>query len=271
MKKLWLFALLGAFIIAVGMFVVAKPEFVSAENPAGNTFKIPSHAVQISEGVFSLGTARDADGRIVEGLMFIHNKKENAKPGSGRGSGSGSSTCYAYLASGAKWKTVESYLVDPSNTAGLNEQFIIDNLASDIAKWESASGANILGNKVTGTVDRANIGNLNDQNEVIFANIDGSETIAVTTIWGIFSGPTRNRVLVEWDQVYDSGFSWSSSGESGKMDFENIATHELGHAVGMGHPTGTCTEETMYAYADYGETKKRSLNAGDIAGISKLY
>ncbi|MEK6868829.1 MAG: matrixin family metalloprotease, partial [Nanoarchaeota archaeon] len=63
----------------------------------------------------------------------------------------------------------------------------------------------------------------------------------------------------------------NSTGEAGKMDFENIATHELGHSVGMGHPDSTCTEETMYAYADYGETKKRDLNTGDTAGINSLY
>ena len=88
----------------------------------------------------------------------------------------------------------------------------------------------------------------------------------------MFLGPPKNRVLVEWDQVYDQvDYDWSSSGEAGKMDFENIATHELGHSVGMGHPSSECIEETMYAYAGYGETKKRDLNAGDIAGINGLY
>jgi predicted Zn-dependent protease len=55
------------------------------------------------------------------------------------------------------------------------------------------------------------------------------------------------------------------------MDFLNVATHELGHAMGLGHPRDTCTEETMFAYATYAEMKKRDLNAGDIAGIRKLY
>lgn len=55
------------------------------------------------------------------------------------------------------------------------------------------------------------------------------------------------------------------------MDFENIAAHEMGHSVGMGHPSGECTEETMYSTAALGETKKRDLNDGDIAGVSGLY
>ena len=55
------------------------------------------------------------------------------------------------------------------------------------------------------------------------------------------------------------------------MDVLNIAVHEVGHAGGMGHPDGTCVDETMYAYASNGETRKRTLNAGDIAGIKALY
>jgi len=77
---------------------------------------------------------------------------------------------------------------------------------------------------------------------------------------------------VEWNQVYDEGsFDWSLTGEPGKMDLENIAQHEMGHSLGMNHPSSDCTEETMFASASNGETKKRDLFNGDITGISKLY
>ena len=55
------------------------------------------------------------------------------------------------------------------------------------------------------------------------------------------------------------------------MDYQNIATHEFGHALGLRHPDSTCTEETMYAFASEGETKKQTLEAGDVTGINKLY
>ena len=71
--------------------------------------------------------------------------------------------------------------------------------------------------------------------------------------------------------INDQDFSWSLTGAPGAIDVWNIVAHEGGHAIGMGHPSGSCTEETMYAYASEGETKKRSLNAGDIAGIRELY
>ena len=73
-------------------------------------------------------------------------------------------------------------------------------------------------------------------------------------------------------------FSWSDSGEAGKMDIQNIATHEIGHFIGLDHVdaasyTGpeTYTEATMYAYATAGETKQRTLDPDDEDGIAYLY
>ena len=74
--------------------------------------------------------------------------------------------------------------------------------------------------------------------------------------------------------LFDDGdytFGDVDSGDSNVMDFRNIVTHECGHAAGMGHPSDDCTEEAMYRFADIDEIKKIDLNAGDIAGIKKLY
>jgi len=108
---------------------------------------------------------------------------------------------------------------------------------------------------------------------VMFAAIDDPGVIAVTITWGVFSGPPSGRELVEWDQVYDDvDFAWGDADtNTSAMDLLNIAVHEIGHAAGLAHPDLTCTDETMYAYAAEGETKKRDLNAGDIAGIRDIY
>ncbi len=67
-------------------------------------------------------------------------------------------------------------------------------------------------------------------------------------------------------------FDWSLNGEAGKMDFENIDTHELGHSVGLYDLfTEACSEDTMYGFAATGETKKSTLEGGDITGIINLY
>jgi len=194
--------------------------------------------------------------------------------------------CFEFLAKGAKWRTVEPWLVNPSNGAGLDESFVFSNTTDDILQWEDGTDGSIdgspgafitaediLGDGTSTTATLvADTSSPDGQNEFFFADIEQEGAIAVAIVWGVFRGPPSGRELVEVDIVYDDvDFDWSSTGEAGKMDFWNIAQHELGHGVGMGHPGDTCTEETMYRFAGAGETNKRDLNAGDISGVNELY
>ncbi|MBT4869994.1 MAG: matrixin family metalloprotease [Candidatus Diapherotrites archaeon] len=290
--------IIAILILAILFFsiivIAAKPNPVTVDVVPSNghaTVTIPSRAIEVTPGVFYLGTTIH-NGELVEGYAFVH-KKNNAKPettcGNGvceRGEnakkcsadcGGGTvpdSDCYDFIAKGAKWKTVEPYIINTANNHGLTEAFVASTTESGIAKWENAANTNIVGAQTITTaqlsVDTVQPDGLN---EVYFGSIADSGAIAVNTIWGIFSGSPRKRKLVEWDLVFDQvDYPWSSSGEAGKMDFENIDVHELGHTMGMGDLyESTCSEETMYGYAGYGETKKRTLNAGDITGIQKLY
>jgi|SRR3989344_1783564 len=263
-------------VIIISIFVLAQPDKVPATNTRAKEpvpVVIPSHAVQVADNVFSLGTARDVDGSIVEGFMIIDKKRDAKPPWAGGGGTGGTTTCFSLLSKGAKWKTVEPWIVNPANSESLGDDFILNNLAAGIQKWEAASSTNILGN---GNIDTSTLVadeiNPDGVNEVYFGDVGSVGSIAVTIVWGIFGGPPNGRKLVEWDQVYDQiDYNWSSSGEANKMDFENINTHELGHSVGMSHPPDECANETMYRFADFGEIKKRDLSAGDIAGINELY
>jgi len=199
-------------------------------------------------------------------------RKEHAKGGvPGKPGGTVSSSCYAYLAKDAKWKSVEPWVINGANS-GLDANFLLSNTAMNIQKWEDAAGANILGDGSPTTASlQADEVSPDGLNEIYFGEISDPGVIAVTITWGIFGGPPKGRELIEMDQVFSTGFPWSDSGAAGAMDYENISTHELGHGLGMGHPDDSCTEETMYRFADYGETKKRDLAPGDTAGIAGLY
>ena len=273
-KKLFVIAIaLAVFAAAVG-FMAYRPQTIEAKT-GGQKFELPAKAVKVAENVYSLGKAYDKKSdSVVEGYAIVHYKGDNAKGGAAKPSGG--TVCYGFLAKDAKWKWLEPWVVNPSNTRGLDPNFVFANLAADISKWEAAAAYDILGDgAMTGAVLEADTVALDNQNEVYFADIAESNAIAVTIVWGIFGGPTFNRQLVEWDQIYDDAtYDWSAdaTGMTNKMDFENIATHELGHSVGMGDLYNSgCNQETMYGYAAFGETIKRTLNAGDILGINKLY
>lgn len=300
MKKYFILGfLLLALLLSTAVTWAAKPDFQAAKiaNPntgqSKNTVVLPATAIEATPNIFYLGTV-NYQGKEVEGYAFLHYKEgfakssavcdndgicepgENARkcPADCGGDGSDTSSCYGFLARGAKWKVVEPYLVNPSNTSGLSKEFVLANLAENIHKWELSASANIIdsGTSTTETLI-ADTSYPDGQNEVYFGDIAQVGVIAINITWGIFSGPPRQRELVEWDQVYDQAdFPWSASGEANKMDFENIATHELGHALGLDDLYEVkCSEATMYGYANYGETQKRTLEAGDILGIQKLY
>jgi len=274
-------AVLGMLMAAGPVMAVPGLERISTTvRPSSYRVIIPSNAIQVADGVFSLGSARDPQsGKMVEGYAFVRYKEREAKRGGGAAK---ASVCYGYLAKGAKWKTLEPWVVNPENTRGLVSDFVLNNLSLDISKWEDAadgvggSYVDILG-PGSSTTDplEADMASPDGKNEVYFADISNSDVIAMTIVWGYFSAPIPYRQLIEWDQVYDDvTFDWSAetAGVPGKMDFENIATHELGHSVGMNDLYNSqCLEETMYGYAGYGEIIKRDLNKGDITGINLLY
>jgi len=245
---------------------------VSAAPKAGLT--LPAKAVEVSNGVFSLGRAYDVKSdSFVEGYAIVH-KKNNAKGGNGKGGGKpdngGGPACYGFIANGAKWKSIENWEV--YSGAGLDANFLLSNTGDNIAKWEvAADGTNILGNGSIGNGVVTDPYTLDNINQVSFGDLDEG-TIAVTVIWGVWNGPSWRREIVAWDQVFNTDYAWSDHGETDKMDYENISTHELGHSIGLADIyDASCGEVTMYGYGTEGEIKKQTLDQADVDGASSLY
>jgi len=251
-------------LLAVLTLAFLTAAAVSARTVRG--FKLPSTARKITENLYYLG--RNARG--AQGYAFIYRKDSAAKPpwaGDGKDKGgSGDIQCYGFLAKNARWKTTEGYVAD------------IDSPATELSleTWDSEVSFDIFGARNTGYGGpfEADASAPDGLNELYFGAIDEPGVIGVTTVWGYFSGPPRWRELIEWDMVLDDvDFVWGDAGSNpAVMDYQNILTHELGHAAGLAdlYESG-CSEETMYGYGTEGETKKRDLNPGDVAGIQELY
>src|SRR3989338_3059019 len=260
------------FVVAAFLILMLSSLNVIAQND------IPKNAIKISDDIYSLGTSHDKDGRIVEGFMFIH-KKGEAKPPKGGDAKPGSSTCYALLSKGAKWKRTENYLLNPINNDGMNESLVATTFQNSMETWDTETLYDVFGVRDFGVVDGIDSVSPDGKNEILFGSHSDPNTIAVTTVWGIYGGPIGGREIVEFDMLFNDAYQFGDAGPTNEisnsnlslMDVQNIATHELGHALGLGHPSNSCTADTMYAYASFGETKKRTLNTGDKTGLKSLY
>lgn len=282
----------GIPIIILSLLLGITPTFAAPDlQPAtlqtpGTTRTLSLPAGAVHGNVISLGTSLDPQsGKLVEGYAILHPKKAYAKPpwaGGGKNNGgTTSSTCFAFLSKGARWKTTEEYILDTTNTDGLSDSFVNSAFQAALDAWDDEVAFDVFGTRNTElNVDGAEETSPDGKNEIFFGNIEGTGTIAVTIVWGIFRGSPSGRELVEFDMVFDDNdFLWGDAGPTNEtalgdtsvMDFLNVATHEVGHAAGMGHPDDSCTEETMHRFSQNGETKRRTLEAGDIAGIKELY
>ncbi|MFW6053232.1 MAG: matrixin family metalloprotease [Persicimonas sp.] len=90
-----------------------------------------------------------------------------------------------------------------------------------------------------------------------------NQTIAVT-----LSSAYSNCELAEGPILFNGvGFTFCTSG-SGCTDLQAIATHEMGHNLGLGHSS----EQDATMYASYtGGTSARTLAQDDIDGVCALY
>ena len=216
----------------------------------------------------------------LEKIVFIHYKK-GAKP-PWAGGGKGQTSCYDFLGKGVKWRTLPiSYIVDPDNGDGLEESYVTMAVQAAAEEWDSHTGTELFNNvpiidySATWDDDAPD-----GRNEIVFDYYPDSNVIAVTVVWGYFTGPPSAREIKEFDILFNDNYLWGNADPDNDgiadnisvMDLQNIATHELGHGIGLDDLyEDVCYMETMYGYSDYGEVIKRDLNTGDIAGLQELY
>ncbi len=184
------------------------------------------------------------------------------------------SSCYAFLGRGVKWKDFPvNYVIDPDNPDGLIEGFVTNAIFLGVEEWDNHTSENLFGTYIVDYDSDWDSDAPDGRNELVFGDYPQDGVIAVAIVWGYYTGPPSLRKIVEFDILFDTDFTWGDAMvDPSVMDLQNIATHELGHGVGLADLYDTvCVEETMYGYSNYGDIEKRDLNAGDITGIQTLY
>lgn len=101
---------------------------------------------------------------------------------------------------------------------------------------------------------------------IVFRNASDGSAVGATYTW------SWNGDLIEADVVFwDGGFTFftGSTGCSGGIYVEDVATHELGHAIGLGHSDQP--DAAMYPSTGWCSQEWRTLSSDDIAGLRSLY
>jgi hypothetical protein len=217
----------------------------------------------------------------LEKIVFIHYKKDFAKP-SWAGKDKKQPSCYDFLGKWVKWRELPvNYVIDSNNPFGLTEDFVAKSIYLSAEEWDSHSSSELFDDSYQIVYDATWDSDAPDgRNGILFGDYPEEGVIAVTVVWGYFSGPPSERKIIEFDVLFDTDYIWGNADPDNDgvvdnpdvMDLQNIATHELGHGIGLDDVyDDTCSEVTMYGYSNYGEVKKRTLEVPDIAGLQELY
>jgi len=277
MKKLALTGTIVAVLLVVAGIAIAKgvERNPATVVPSGKTVIVPDQATDNSP---VLGKA-----------IFIHYRKGFAKPCNNdgicdpdegpwcadckkAGGKEKGPRCYGFLSKGAKLKSAKSLTINPE----LDTSVILNSAL----EWDSNTSVVLFDGYATDPTADWDSEAPDGRNEFSFGDYPQSGVIAVAVVWGYFSGPPQTREIVEFDVMFDTDYSWGDAGPTSEtelgdtsvMDLQNIATHEIGHGVGLDDVyESACSEVTMYGYSTEGETKKRTLADPDITGIQKLY
>lgn len=182
----------------------------------------------------------------------------------------GTAGVWAYSYSGYRWSgTSVSYYISSGIASTLRTA-----IRTSDATWDAAGSAFRFNYASTTTRSATSSSGPNDgYSDVLYYNSGSTGRMATTTTRG--SGST----ITQEDTVFNSYYSFTTSGASGAYDMQNTMTHEFGHWLNLGDLSSVISpswcywsfESTMCGATSTGETRKRSLAGDDQNGIIAIY
>jgi hypothetical protein len=182
-----------------------------------------------------------------------------------------------------KWPEARavSYSVGSRGAAGVSAGEFRDAISRAFATWEAVPTSSIRFS-LAGVSDRPP----SDNDGVTLLAFDSRPELDRTLGATSYTVDLVSGTLLEADVFFNAAFPWSvaADGQGGRFDLESIATHEIGHLLGLGHSAIGETEvlgtgrrvlsagANMFPIAfSPGNIEGRRLQADDVAGVSDIY
>ncbi len=132
-----------------------------------------------------------------------------------------------------------------------------------IEEWDSEFSGDYMSR---GSDYSATIFPLNDGVNAVTKSDKGDTWLMVCnyTTYNVFLGK-----IYEFDIHVNTYHPWKTDGSSDAYDVQNVMTHEVGHALGIGH--SDVVGATMMQGSYLGMMSKRSIEADDKAALAYIY
>ena len=195
----------------------------------------------------------------------------------------------SYALTGYRWNQkdpqVQLYLNPTGTPSGLTPESSQSAISAAANTWDDAVSQNIFADGTTVKIDYSKqvpnpfAGSTADTFSVNGWRNFGNSYLGVTAYWTNGQKVNGYYSLTEADTVYNKDYQWTTdlntAQNTGKLDLQSVAVHELGHSIGMGDlytlpssdPRKNDFAQVMNAY----DAPQRTLGNGDKTGAQILY
>ncbi len=161
-----------------------------------------------------------------------------------------------YKLIGATWPTAScTFYYDPATLSSAQ----MAQFRAALSTWSNVSGSKFR--YADGGVTTGNLSNTNGITEVSLGMLPFGA-------YGVTMCQFSGSVMTEADIMFNSAMNWSTTGDGVNPDFQTVAVHELGHALGLDDNNGA--QSVMDTTASP-TTVRRALFSDDLAAIRALY
>lgn len=170
----------------------------------------------------------------------------------------------AYTLKATKWSTLQVPFYVNAQNLDVSEPAAVAAILFGASAWTNQTNTAFSFYYAGSTAGSSAVNN--GKNEIFFRDASNGSAIATTYTWSSGSR-TIDTDVVFWDGAFT--FFTGSSGCSTGLYVEDIATHEFGHALGLGHSLEPGA--TMSASLGYCAIDMRWLAEDDKQGVEYLY